>query len=224
MPACDANPSHRSLTYLSYCARPLDTTPSPILASGDHRGCLSPCHLRSPRPSHRLTQRPFRPSPQSPSQPFSRLALWLVWLPAPPIPWPLSLRVLSPLASLVAIFAESAQTCPDCGGKMKSQAEDVAAQFEYMPASFRMLRHGDPSWPAHAAITSRRRQRRIARSNAVSPARRCSRTCSSRRSPIIFRCIGSRTCTPVRASSSITRCSRSGSADMDIVNAMPIRS
>lgn len=34
--------------------------------------------------------------------------------------------------------------CPDCGGKLKTLGEDVSEQLEYVPASFRVIRHVRP--------------------------------------------------------------------------------
>ena len=34
--------------------------------------------------------------------------------------------------------------CPDCGGKLKDLGEDVSEQLEYVPASFRVIRHVRP--------------------------------------------------------------------------------
>ncbi|MEM5317600.1 IS66 family transposase, partial [Paraburkholderia sp. JHI869] len=41
---------------------------------------------------------------------------------------------------------ESAGTCTQCGGLMKSLGEDVAEQLEYVPASFRVIRHVRPKF------------------------------------------------------------------------------
>ena len=35
-------------------------------------------------------------------------------------------------------------TCPDCGGTLKPLGEDVAEVLEYVPASFRVIRHVRP--------------------------------------------------------------------------------
>ena len=37
-----------------------------------------------------------------------------------------------------------AQCCPDCGGHLKRLGEDVSEQLEYVPASFRVIRHVRP--------------------------------------------------------------------------------
>ncbi|WP_395400532.1 IS66 family transposase [Pseudoduganella sp. UC29_106] len=36
------------------------------------------------------------------------------------------------------------ESCPDCGGKLKHLGEDVSEQLEYVPASFRVIRHVRP--------------------------------------------------------------------------------
>jgi transposase len=41
---------------------------------------------------------------------------------------------------------ESAGKCTECGGRMKSLGEDVAEQLEYVPASFRVIRHVRPKF------------------------------------------------------------------------------
>lgn len=41
---------------------------------------------------------------------------------------------------------ESAAKCTECGGQMKSLGEDVAEQIEYVPASFRVIRHVRPKF------------------------------------------------------------------------------
>ncbi|WP_408969411.1 IS66 family transposase [Paraburkholderia sp. BL6669N2] len=41
---------------------------------------------------------------------------------------------------------ESAGKCTQCGGLMKSLGEDVAEQLEYVPASFRVIRHVRPKF------------------------------------------------------------------------------
>ncbi|CAB3807414.1 IS66 family transposase ISBcen14 [Paraburkholderia fynbosensis] len=41
---------------------------------------------------------------------------------------------------------ESAGKCSECGGEMKSLGEDIAEQLEYVPASFRVIRHVRPKF------------------------------------------------------------------------------
>ncbi|WP_258181287.1 IS66 family transposase zinc-finger binding domain-containing protein, partial [Burkholderia multivorans] len=41
-------------------------------------------------------------------------------------------------------WPESRETCAACGAPMKQHGEDVAEQLEYVPASFRVIRHGRP--------------------------------------------------------------------------------
>ena len=42
------------------------------------------------------------------------------------------------------VHAPAAQACPSCGGKLKPLGEDVSEQLEYVPASFRVIRHVRP--------------------------------------------------------------------------------
>jgi transposase len=42
------------------------------------------------------------------------------------------------------IYAPDAEACPACGGGLGSLGEDVAEQLEYVPASFRVIRHVRP--------------------------------------------------------------------------------
>jgi transposase len=42
------------------------------------------------------------------------------------------------------IYLPDAAACPDCGGTLASLGEDVAEQLEYVPASFRVIRHKRP--------------------------------------------------------------------------------
>ena len=64
---------------------------------------------------------------------------------------------------------ESGETCPGCGSKMKPLGEDVAEQLEYVPASFRVVRHVRPKFAcsccdhiAQAAAPSRPIERGLA--------------------------------------------------------------
>jgi transposase len=42
------------------------------------------------------------------------------------------------------IYAPAAEACPSCGGGLRHLGEDVAEQLEYVPASFRVIRHVRP--------------------------------------------------------------------------------
>lgn len=42
------------------------------------------------------------------------------------------------------VLVPASQACPDCGGKLKHLSEDVSEQLEYVPASFRVIRHVRP--------------------------------------------------------------------------------
>ena len=42
------------------------------------------------------------------------------------------------------VYAPTADGCPSCGGGLRQLGEDVAEQLEYVPASFRVIRHVRP--------------------------------------------------------------------------------
>lgn len=42
------------------------------------------------------------------------------------------------------VYQPEHQACPDCGGALRHLGEDVAEQLEYVPASFRVIRHVRP--------------------------------------------------------------------------------
>ena len=42
------------------------------------------------------------------------------------------------------VQAPASEACPDCGGNLKCLGEDVSEQLEYVPASFRVIRHVRP--------------------------------------------------------------------------------
>jgi transposase len=42
------------------------------------------------------------------------------------------------------VYAPTADACPTCGGGLRQLGEDVAEQLEYVPASFRVIRHVRP--------------------------------------------------------------------------------
>jgi transposase len=42
------------------------------------------------------------------------------------------------------VYAPDAEACPACGGGLRPLGEDVAEQLEYVPASFRVIRHVRP--------------------------------------------------------------------------------
>jgi transposase len=42
------------------------------------------------------------------------------------------------------VLRPNLDACPDCGGKLKTLGEDVSEQLEYVPASFRVIRHVRP--------------------------------------------------------------------------------
>lgn len=66
-------------------------------------------------------------------------------------------------------MAGSTERCSECGGKLKLLGEDVAEQLEYVPASFRVIRHVRPKFAcaccdhiAQAAAPSRPIERGLA--------------------------------------------------------------
>lgn len=62
--------------------------------------------------------------------------------------------------------------CPDCGGNLKYLGEDVSEQLEYVPASFRVIRHV-PRWYVLAVTRSCRRRQQAVPSNVASLAPDC---------------------------------------------------
>ncbi len=42
------------------------------------------------------------------------------------------------------VYAPATDACPSCGGGLRQLGEDVAEQLEYVPASFRVIRHVRP--------------------------------------------------------------------------------
>jgi hypothetical protein len=54
------------------------------------------------------------------------------------------------------VHAPEHACCPDCGGHLKPLGEDVSEVLDYVPASFRVIRHVlfGRSWPAVAATPS----------------------------------------------------------------------
>ncbi|MBA9859925.1 IS66 family transposase [Ralstonia insidiosa] len=46
--------------------------------------------------------------------------------------------------AILTHWPESGETCAACGGSMKQLGEDVSEQLEYVPASFRVIRHVRP--------------------------------------------------------------------------------
>jgi hypothetical protein len=89
--------------------------------------------------------------------------------------------------------------CPECGGNLKAIGEDVAEMLEYVPASFKVIRHVRPRMACAAASGSCRGRRQAGRLRGAWPARDCWRMywCPSTRTTC--RCIGSRASTRARA-------------------------
>lgn len=93
---------------------------------------------------------------------------------------------------------ESAGVCTQCGAAMKQLGEDISEQLEYVPASFRVIRHVRPKFACtccdHIAQVSAPGRP----SSEAWPGRDCWRMCSWRSSPIICRFTGSRSSMPAK--------------------------
>jgi transposase len=50
------------------------------------------------------------------------------------------------LERVVVTHAPAADCCPDCGGQLRHFGEDVSEQLEYMPESFKVIRHVRPKF------------------------------------------------------------------------------
>jgi transposase len=59
-------------------------------------------------------------------------------------PKPVRKPLPSHLPRVEHVHLPDADQCPDCGGALKALGEDVAEQLEYVPASFRVIRHKRP--------------------------------------------------------------------------------
>lgn len=91
----------------------------------------------------------------------------------------------------VKVYPPAADACPACGGGLRQLGEDIAEQLEFVPASFRVIRHVRPSWPAPAATRSCKRPRQAGQLRAVSPGPVCWHTSWWPSSPTTCRCTGS---------------------------------
>jgi DNA repair exonuclease SbcCD ATPase subunit len=89
--------------------------------------------------------------------------------------------------------------CPECGGTLKRLGESVSEQLEYVPASFRVIRHVRPSWPAAAATPSCRHPPPAVRLSVVWPVPACWRTCWWPNSQITSRCTAKAPCMRAKA-------------------------
>lgn len=107
----------------------------------------------------------------------------------------------------------SGDCCPDCGGQLRQFGEDVSEQLEYIPDSFKVIRHVRPKSPATAATARWKRPRHRVRSNALLPDPDCWPTCWSRSSPVIFRSIASWRSMPAREWQSSAQRWRAGSVE-----------
>ncbi|WP_238361264.1 IS66 family transposase zinc-finger binding domain-containing protein [Burkholderia thailandensis] len=62
---------------------------------------------------------------------------------------------------------QSTETCSECGGKLKLLGEDVSEQLEYVPASFRVIRHVRPKFACACCDHRAKQQRRVVPSSAA---------------------------------------------------------
>ena len=73
--------------------------------------------------------------------------------------------------------ASAAATCAACGGGMREIGQDVCEELEYVPGSFKVIRHVRPKLACVRCSASSRPARPAARSSAACPAPGCWRTC-----------------------------------------------
>ena len=95
---------------------------------------------------------------------------------------------------------------------MRRLGEDVTEVLDYVPSSFKVIRHVRPSSPAAAARPSCRRRCHRCPSSGDDPAPDCSPMCWSPSMAITCRSTGRRRSTPARASTSTARRWPTGSA------------
>jgi transposase len=79
----------------------------------------------------------------------------------PPLPAPLPRESIEPLPEMPC--------CPSCGGELKHLGEEVSEQLEYVPASFRVIRHVRPKFACakcDALVQTNAPSRPIARGRA----------------------------------------------------------
>jgi hypothetical protein len=107
-------------------------------------------------------------------------------------------------------YMPQATCCPDCGGQFKPLGEDVSEMLEYVPASFKVVRHVRPKLACVHCATLRRRMHRHGRFRAEWPDRPCWHTCWSGSSAITCRSIGRVPFMPGVVWAWIARCSPNG--------------
>ncbi len=90
--------------------------------------------------------------------------------------------------------------CPKCGGALRPLGEDVTEVLDYVPGSFRVIRHVRPKLSCRGASRSPRRRRPACRSIAAWPVLAFCRTCWWRNTATTCRCIGRPRSTHAKAS------------------------
>lgn len=71
----------------------------------------------------------------------------------------------------VLIHTPQGHCCPDCGGQLRKFGEDISEQLEYIPESFKVIRHVRPKSPAPAVIAWSKRLPPRGPSNVGLPVR-----------------------------------------------------
>jgi transposase len=105
----------------------------------------------------------------------------------------------------VHVHMPDADTCTACGGGLSKLGEDLSEMLEYVPASFKVIRHIRPKLCCTKCDMILEARRRRGRSSADSPGQVCWRMCWLRSTRITFRSIGSRRSMRVKASILIAR-------------------
>ena len=90
------------------------------------------------------------------------------------------------------VYQPEIDACPGCGGGLRPLGEDVAEQLEWIPGSFRVIRHVRPQLACSAATPSCRHPRQAGRFHAASRGLVCWRMCWWQSLPTISRCTGNR--------------------------------
>ena len=77
-------------------------------------------------------------------------------------------------------------SCPDCGGQLRQFGEDVSEQLEYIPDSFKVIRHVRPKFACSGCERVVEAPAPCVRSSAALLGRGCWPTCWFRNSPIML--------------------------------------
>ena len=88
------------------------------------------------------------------------------------------------------LHSPEASCCPGCGGHLKLLGEDVSEILDYVPASFRVIRHARPKLAMAVATPSFRHRPPVGRLPAAGPGLDCWRMCWSPNIATICLCIG----------------------------------